>query len=229
MYVREAQRKVPFQIFKCDIFTEDTSGRKETLLRYFVNGIMMGASIEGVHAKQESKKDKRPLYVDGLDYYLDKTKKTAPICVDVNANYIEPGTEVLVSRVEKNMMIEDMQICNTPKPYFFGYKPDPLSDYIEVSIMTQSASRMFRNELENRENFKRHSEPEIVEAFKDLFVNMTVESIVVERAEGMKEMIKILVDGLEINNVDKFKITPAYTTKGLPLTLPVRCFLPFES
>lgn len=41
--------------------------------------------------------------------------------------------------------------------------------------------------------------------------------------------MKILVDGFEIANVDKIKILPAITSKDLPMTLPVRCFLPFES
>ncbi len=71
------------------------------------------------------------------------------------------------------MSIEDLQICNTPRPYFFGYKPNPLSEFIEVSILTTVAAKVFRDELESRENFKRHSESEIYEAFRDIFINMT--------------------------------------------------------
>jgi hypothetical protein len=43
----------------------------------------------------------------------------------------------------------------------------------------------------------------------------------------MRETMKVMIDGVEIPDVDKIKITPAYTLSNLPLTLPVRCFLPF--
>ena len=39
--------------------------------------------------------------------------------------------------------------------------------------------------------------------------------------------MKILIDGVEYNNVSKFKIVAAVTDHELPMTLPVRCFLPF--
>lgn len=45
--------------------------------------------------------------------------------VDINVRYKEPGTDSLVTKMEKNMQIEDIQICNTPRFYFFGYRPDP--------------------------------------------------------------------------------------------------------
>jgi hypothetical protein len=44
----------------------------------------------------------------------------------------------------------------------------------------------------------------------------------------MKDPIKLLIDGVEINDVEKFKVSPAETDNKLPLTFPVRCFLPFE-
>jgi hypothetical protein len=50
--------------------------------------------------------------------------------VDINARYKEPGTEDLVSKQEKNLSVEDIQICNTPRPYFLGYKPNPTSEFI---------------------------------------------------------------------------------------------------
>lgn len=45
----------------------------------------------------------------------------------------------------------------------------------------------------------------------------------------MKDMLKLIIDGVEFNDVDKMKVTPAYTTSNLPMTFPVKCFLPFES
>ena len=56
------------------------------------------------------------------------------------------------------MLIEDLQICNTPKEYFFGYKPNPFTEFIEISVLTQNASKVFKTELETKENFKRHSD-----------------------------------------------------------------------
>ena len=57
---------------------------------------------------------------------------------------------------------------------------------------------------------------------------MTAESIVIQRSEGMKDYFRLLVDSVEYQDVEQFKIIPAYTNEKLPLTLPVRCFLPFE-
>jgi hypothetical protein len=65
-----------------------------------------------------------------LDFYLEKAKKNYMMIVDINARYKEPGTEDLVSKQEKNLSVEDIQICNTPRPYFLGYKPNPTSEFI---------------------------------------------------------------------------------------------------
>jgi hypothetical protein len=43
------------------------------------------------------------------------------------------------------MSVEDIQICNTPRPYFFGYKPNPLSQFLEVSILTSQSGKIFKN------------------------------------------------------------------------------------
>jgi hypothetical protein len=47
----------------------------------------------------------------------------------------------------------------------------------------------------------------------------------------MKDPLRLLIDGVEITDVSKFKVVPVYTNSkpALPLTLPVRCFLPFEA
>jgi len=92
-----------------------------------VGSVLMGVSIDVAKAKHEQKKEKKSASIDGLDYYLDKVKKPANIMIDVNVRYKEAGTDTLVTRHEKNLIIEDVQICNTPRPYFFGYKPNPLN------------------------------------------------------------------------------------------------------
>lgn len=56
---------------------------------------------------------------------------------------------------------------------------------------------------------------------------MTAETIIIERSDGMKDFFKLLIDSVEYKDVERFKITPAYTRDKLPLTFPVRCFLPF--
>lgn len=138
-------------------------------------------------------------------------KKVYPITVDATIRYKEPGTNLLVTREEKFLNIEDMQICNTPRPYFFGFKPNPLNPFIEVSILTTTAAKVFKSELESRENFKRHSDSEITEAFRDLFINLTAESVVIQRSDGMKDPLRLLIDGVDITDVSKFKISPAFT------------------
>lgn len=46
----------------------------------------------------------------------------------------------------------------------------------------------------------------------------------------MKDPLRMLIDGVEVTGVQKMKISAAYTyhKPPLPLTLPVRAFLPFE-
>lgn len=58
---------------------------------------------------------------------------------------------------------------------------------------------------------------------------MTVETIEIIRSESMKDMLKVLIDGVEFNAIDKIKISQAKTDKDLPMTLPIKCFLPFEA
>lgn len=45
MYLREAQRKVSFQIFLCEMSIEDIEGRKYNQAVYFINNILMGFSL----------------------------------------------------------------------------------------------------------------------------------------------------------------------------------------
>lgn len=52
MYLREAERKVPFQIFQCDLSLIDREGKTETKTVYFLSSILMGVSIEAVLAKK---------------------------------------------------------------------------------------------------------------------------------------------------------------------------------
>lgn len=61
-----------------------------------------------------------------MEIYLEKVKRISPIGVDITVRYKEPGGNEMVISEEKFLSIEDLQICNTPRPYFFGYKPNPL-------------------------------------------------------------------------------------------------------
>ena len=42
MYIREAQRKVPFQVFECNV---ETVGNSAPRTIYFVNQLLLGASV----------------------------------------------------------------------------------------------------------------------------------------------------------------------------------------
>lgn len=48
------------------------------------------------------------------------------------------------------MQIEDLQICNTPKEYFFGNKPNPMSDTLELSILTTANAKLFKSEMDSK-------------------------------------------------------------------------------
>ncbi len=63
----------------------------------------------------------------------------------MKVRYKEPGTDLLITKEEKFMTVEDIQICNTPKPYFFGYRPNPTNEFIELSILTSTSGKIFRN------------------------------------------------------------------------------------
>lgn len=126
MYIREARRKVPVQIFQVSM--EMTNG-SDTKTVYFVNHVLMGAAMECETIKNDVRKEKKS-FPDGLETYLEKVKKVYPISVDIEVRYKEPGSNMMLTQNEKFLNVEDLQICNTPRPYFFGYKPNPLSEYI---------------------------------------------------------------------------------------------------
>lgn len=56
MYIREAQLKIPFMIFQCDLSLLDPEGKTETKNIFFLNHILIGASMEATIGKQEVKK-----------------------------------------------------------------------------------------------------------------------------------------------------------------------------
>lgn len=76
--------------------------------------------------KQEIGKEKKYEHADYIDIYLDQIKKVTPFIINITVRYKEPGVEMLITKDEKFLSVEDVQICNTPRPYFFGYPPNPL-------------------------------------------------------------------------------------------------------
>lgn len=45
--------------------------------------------------------------------------------------------------------------------------------------------------------------------------------------ENMKEGFKIMIDGVVVPKVERIRVSQALTLSKLPLTLPVKCFMPF--
>lgn len=56
MYLRQARRKVPIQVFQCVI---EIVGNPEPKVYYFVSNILMGASLESQTFKVDEKKEKK--------------------------------------------------------------------------------------------------------------------------------------------------------------------------
>ena len=67
-------------------------------------------------------------------------------------DHITKNTEV---KLETNLKIEDIQICNIPKDYFVGRKPDPSSPFLEMTILLDLYGKKFRKEIVNKDNFKK--------------------------------------------------------------------------
>lgn len=105
------------------------------------------------------------------------------------------------------MVIEDMQICNTPREYFMGNQPDPSDKYLEVSVLTEKMGKVWRKELQNKDLFKRNNEHEIRQAFKDLFINMSADMIVIDNLNPI-EPLKVVIDGAATNKIDRLMIMP---------------------
>lgn len=101
MYIREAKRKVPIQIFQCSM--EMVNG-SETRTFYLVNQLLMGASMECEVMKNEVKREKKS-YPDGLEAYLEKVKKVYPITVDIEVRYKEPGSNLMLTQNEKFLTV----------------------------------------------------------------------------------------------------------------------------
>ena len=40
---------------------------------------------------------------------------------------------------------------------------------------------------------------------------MTAESVVIQRSDGMKDPLRLLIDGVDITDVSRFKVSPAFT------------------
>ena len=72
-----------------------------------------------------------------------------------------------------------------------------------------------------KDNFQ--DEQKAIQAFKDLFINASIESIIVEN-EG-KNPLSIIIDGGVYSNVDRINIRPAFNENEMPVTLPIQSFL----
>jgi len=88
-----------------------------------------------------------------------------------------------------------------------GNPPDPSDRFLEVSILTEKMAKVYRKELENKDLFKRNNENEIRQAFKDLFINMSADMIVIENLNPSEPM-KVVIDGAATNKVDRIMIIP---------------------
>jgi hypothetical protein len=66
-----------------------------------------------------------------------------------------------------------------------GNTPDPTDRFLEVSVLTEKMGKVWRKDLQNKDLFKRNNEHEIRQAFKDLFINMSADLIVIENLNQM--------------------------------------------
>lgn len=42
------------------------------------------------------------------------------------------------------MKVDDIQICNAPREYFIGKKPNPSKPYLELTVLTANNDKLFR-------------------------------------------------------------------------------------
>ena len=68
--------------------------------------------------------------------------------------------------------------------------------------------KVWKKELQNKEAFKRNNEHQIQQAFKDLFINLSADYILIENLNP-SEPLKVVIDGAATNKVDRIMIMPA--------------------
>ena len=61
-----------------------------------------------------------------------------------------PKEEKETTYQEDRIKVEDVQICNLPREYFLGNPPNPISDELEMAVLTESAGKSFRKEITNK-------------------------------------------------------------------------------
>ena len=72
-----------------------------------------------------------------------------------------------------------------------------------------------------KDNFQ--DDKKAVQAFRDLFINASIESITIKN-EG-KVPFSIIIDGAIHNEIEILKVKAAFNSNDLPLTLPIQTFL----
>lgn len=81
---------------------------------------------------------------------MEKLKKGPGVSLNMTVRYKEDSTTSVVNKTEKSLLVEDLQICNTPREYFFGNKPNPASEFLELSLLTHTNAKVFRTEIDTK-------------------------------------------------------------------------------
>ena len=97
-------------------------------------------------------------------------------------------------------------ICNLPCEYFMGNQPQPSKPELQISMLAPSSAETFRKEILNSKNFKSEElSSEMIQSFRDLFINFTVLKITIE---ALKDTLTLLIDGQIFPNITKVEIMP---------------------
>ena len=88
--------------------------------------------------------------MDYIELLTTKVKKIQSVTVNIELVEINSFTKAVETKVEKNLKVEDISICNIPRDYFFGKKPNPSASPLEITILTETFGKIFRKEVVNK-------------------------------------------------------------------------------
>lgn len=149
-YLREARHTFGLQVQKCVLRKEGIEHKfiEETV--YFTESVLLGMFVDAEAIRNEKSgeqhagKEDKYYTKEIVEIIASKIRKVEHLSLSIEMDCMDTIDNCITARREKFIKVDDIQICNTPREYFLGKKPQPSSPLMEMTMLTSNNGKLFQ-------------------------------------------------------------------------------------
>lgn len=94
--------------------------------------------------EQHAGKEEKYYAKEIVEIIASKIRKVEHLSLSIEMDCLDRIDNSMTVRKEKFLKVDDIQVCNSPREYFLGKKPQPGSTLMEMTILTSNNGKLFQ-------------------------------------------------------------------------------------